>query len=271
MRQNGIFTSSNPGALKITIRKFYRASGASTQLKGVIPDIILPSINNHIEVGEASLENPLQWDTISPAEYEKLNRVQPYLAALRRNSDQRTTTDPDYLWVRQEVERFKKLQAEKSVSLNEALRVKDKKEADERTKARKKELVARPEPAGKIYDLTLKLVDQPGLPPPTLRTNSSVSSTFFLPDGTNPGTALTLTTTKDQGKTNKAGHKGETDEDDISDSDLPPLDITLDEARRILADYIALLNESNGVRSNGSDVNRRPQQTQTGGRQSVRQ
>ena len=42
-----------PGSLKVTIRKFYRASGASTQLKGVVPDIVLPSINNVLDTGEA--------------------------------------------------------------------------------------------------------------------------------------------------------------------------------------------------------------------------
>ena len=52
-----LVSSNNPGALKITIRKFYRASGESTQLKGVTPDIILPSIYNHDEVGERALEN----------------------------------------------------------------------------------------------------------------------------------------------------------------------------------------------------------------------
>ncbi len=56
--QLGLSASNNPGAVKITIRKFYRASGSSTQLKGVTPDIVLPSIwDNHTEIGEAALTN----------------------------------------------------------------------------------------------------------------------------------------------------------------------------------------------------------------------
>src|SRR5207248_9756684 len=47
MRQKGVAATSKPGAVKITIRKFYRASGASTQLKGVTPDLVLPSVNNY--------------------------------------------------------------------------------------------------------------------------------------------------------------------------------------------------------------------------------
>ncbi|MFN7139414.1 MAG: S41 family peptidase, partial [Limisphaerales bacterium] len=50
----------DPGSLKFTIRQFYRASGASTQLKGVIPDLVLPSVNNHAEIGESALSNPLE-------------------------------------------------------------------------------------------------------------------------------------------------------------------------------------------------------------------
>ena len=61
----------SPGAVKITIRKFYRVSGASTQLKGVIPDIVLPSLRNYArDIGESALENPLPWDTIKAARYE---------------------------------------------------------------------------------------------------------------------------------------------------------------------------------------------------------
>ena len=66
--------------LKLTVRKFYRASGSSTQLKGVIPDIVLPSRNNVLEIGEASLDNPLPWDTIESAKFDRLNRVAQVLS-----------------------------------------------------------------------------------------------------------------------------------------------------------------------------------------------
>ena len=273
MRQSGILTSGDPGALKITIRKFYRASGASTQLKGVTPDLILPSVNNHIEVGEASLENPLEWDTIPAATYDKLNRIQPQLAALSKNTQQRTLTDPDFIWIRQEVERFKKLQAEKSISLNEAIRLNEKKETDDRAKARKKELAARPEPPGKVYDITLKLADQPGLPPPTVRTNST--NTFV---GT-PSDFKPMTLVQNQAKTAKspAGRDDNAstnssgkpkpkssvksdDDDEPTDADVPSLDIGLEETKRILIDYIGLLNNGNGVASTTNPSTKRQPQ-----------
>ena len=243
MRQNGLFMTNNPGALKVTIRKFYRASGASTQLKGVVPDIILPSVNNYIEVGEASLENPLEWDTIPAASYEKLNRVQPYLAELKKRSDSRIARDADFEYVRGEIERYRKIQAEKSVSLNEAARMKEKKENDERAKARKKELAARPEPLWKVYDITLKNAGEPGLPPPTVRTNTTASA------GSGPNPAIAKADDAKKGEARKAGKPAghSSDEEDDEDSDTPPVDINLEETKRILIDYAELLGKGKGV------------------------
>jgi carboxyl-terminal processing protease len=247
MRRSGIFMTNDPGAVKVTIRKFYRASGASTQLKGVTPDIVLPSVNNYIEVGEASLDNPLEWDTIQAASYEKVNRVEPYLAELKRRSDERIAADRDFAWMRQEIERFKKLQAEKSVSLNEAVRLKEKKEADDRVKARKKDLAARPEPPGKVYDITLKLADQPGLPPPTVRTNqtsSAATNSSIIIDKARVETAKKEDLNQKVAKADKPKVKDADSDDDL---DLTPLDVNLDEAKRILIDYALLLNNGNGV------------------------
>ncbi len=245
MRRSGVLMTNDPGALKITIRKFYRASGASTQLKGVTPDIVLPSVNNHIEVGEASLDNPLEWDTIPSAEYSKLNRVEPYLADLKKRSDQRIAADRDFSWVQQEIERFKKMQAEKSVSMNESVRLKEKQEIDERTKARRKELASRPEPAGKVYDITLKLAGEPGLPSPTVRTNHSASTTLT----NSAGKVADAAKDGSKGQVAKSGKAAAKDKsaDEVNDLDVLPVDITLNEAKRILIDYATLLNNGNGV------------------------
>jgi len=261
MRQFNLLGTNDPGSIKITIRKFYRASGASTQLRGVTPDIVLPSINNLLEVGEGSLDNPLAWDTIEPARYEKVNRVEPYLAELRKRSDQRITSDTDFVFIRGEMERYKKQQADKSVSLNEAVRLKEKKEADERAKARKKELVSRPEPPGKIYDIYLKDADEPGLPPPTVRTNSASAAT-----NSSKSIVITKNSATPAAKSDVAGspakdakaapkpaepkptlaHDGD-DSDNPADPDVPAIDVTLDETRRILIDYIRLLDKAGGV------------------------
>jgi len=245
MRQRGFAVTNNPGALKITIRKFYRASGSSTQLKGVVPDIVLPSIQNHMEVGEGSLENPLPWDTIAPASYTKLDRVERLLPELRKRSETRIAIDRDFGYVREEIERYKKLVAEKSVSLNEAQRLKEKQEADERTKARKKELAARPEPPGKVYEITLKQVDEPGLPAPVAKTNHTAKAS---------GNGLYRITKDNQTAsaegTNNQVAKSDTSTDDPDEvsEDKTPVDITLEETKRILMDLVYLsLQQTTGV------------------------
>ena len=58
--QNIIALRNGLGAVKTTVAKFYRPGSASTQHRGVVPDIVLPSVNNHMEIGESSLENALK-------------------------------------------------------------------------------------------------------------------------------------------------------------------------------------------------------------------
>jgi carboxyl-terminal processing protease len=209
-------STNNPGALKVTIRKFYRASGSSTQLKGVVPDVVLPSLNNYRELGEVSLENPLPWDEIPGAKYEKLNLIQPLLLELRKRSGGRVAADKDFVYLQEDIETYKKYLADKSVSLNEAARLKEIKENEERIEARKKERKARHEPEEKLYELTLKQVDLPGLPQPLAKTN----------DLSKAESSKNPVASEDDGETAV--------EDKIA------VDITLKEAKRILLDLIAL-------------------------------
>ena len=61
------------GALKMTIQKFYRINGGSTQLKGVVSDIAMPDKYTYFEIGERDEKNPLSWDKIEPAEYRPVD------------------------------------------------------------------------------------------------------------------------------------------------------------------------------------------------------
>lgn len=159
--------TNDPGTLKITKGKFYRVSGASTQLKGVASDIVLPGILNHSTlIGEGALDNALAWDTIPPASYDKLNLVQPYLAELSRGSQDRIRTNQDFSYIRQDIEQFMKMQADKSTTLNEHEAILERERVARQNKARDKEREARPLPAVKIYELTVKNSAEPGLPAP---------------------------------------------------------------------------------------------------------
>ncbi len=206
MKDNNLNYDYHPGALKLTIRKFYRASGSSTQLKGVIPDVILPSINNYAEVGEVSLESPLPWDEITDAKYQKLKWTEPLLPELRKRSEQRIQKDKDFAYIREDIERFKKGIADKTVSLNEEQRRKEKAELKDVVEARKKERKARKPTEEKTFEVTLKNFDLPGLQPVS--------------------------------KPNKADEELEKDAD--AEDKTPAIDATLEETKRILLDLITL-------------------------------
>jgi len=209
---------------------------------------VLPSPNNVAEVGEASLENPLPWDTIESAKFERLNRVEPYLAELRQRSTNRVATQRDFDYIREDIELFRKVQADKTVSLNEKLRLKEKDEADARQKARDKERLARNTPEKKIYDLTLKQADLPGLPLPTSKTNATVA------DGGEPLEIRAAVNTPAVMAANVAANSAA-----VAASDSPAakanrpdsstgeeekalaVDATLEETQHILVDYLSLL------------------------------
>jgi carboxyl-terminal processing protease len=169
--------TNDPGTVKITIRKFYRVSGASTQLKGVVPDIILPDVLNYSDdIGETSLENPLPWDTIPSVSYDKLNLVEPYLAKLRGESDARIATNQDFSYIQQDIEQFKKLQADKTESLNEREQIKDRLANQARQKMRDQERESRKSSGMKIYEITVENADKPGLPEPMPLTTTNYTS-----------------------------------------------------------------------------------------------
>ncbi|MGC8743961.1 MAG: carboxy terminal-processing peptidase [Verrucomicrobiia bacterium] len=217
-------TTNNIGALKLTIRKFYRINGESTQLKGVTPDIVLPSVNNYAEIGESSLPNALSWDTIPPTKYEPVNMItKPMIEELKKHSSDRIATDKDFAYIKDEIERFKKAQAEKMVSLNEKQRLKEKEEAKKRLEERKQEIKKRP-PANYVsYEITLKNADKPGLPEPISLEKQTTNIAKANPT--------------------PSPKPDEMDEEatETDDATLSKVDPTLDETRRILLDLISLV------------------------------
>jgi len=108
----------NPGKLKITVSKFYRINGSTTQKQGVTPDVILPSLYDYLDIGEASLENCLPADQTTPATYTKLDMVKPYVPELQKASKERISHSKDFAYLMEDIEQIKKRQEEKSVSLN---------------------------------------------------------------------------------------------------------------------------------------------------------
>jgi carboxyl-terminal processing protease len=236
-------STNDPGALKITIKKFYRASGVSTQLRGVTPDIVLPSVlNESKDIGESALDNPLPCDVIPKAKYEHLPDVDPYLPELRKRSSERVASEKDFNYVREDVELFKKQQANKTISLNEKERLKEKAEADARQKLRDKERLARKESAEKIYELTVRQTDLPGLPPAVVKTNNLIASTKGKPGRLASGNGGGAT---NSASVSIASPKRDPLNDDAEEDHPPAVDVDLVEAEHILLDYLALLPAGN--------------------------
>jgi carboxyl-terminal processing protease len=247
--------TNNPGTLKITRGKFYRVSGASTQLKGVASDIILPDVLNHSTlIGEGALDNALKWDTIRPVEYGKLNLVGPFLAELQRRSQERVTTNQEFIYIKQDIEQFKKSQADKTASLNERENIKDRERATLQNHLRDRERDTRPLPRVKIYELTVKNSAEPGLPAPksffvtndvTILANTNWGPSIVSYSFTNSYTGeFTNFFAKDSDLTNGSSLGSVTNKiikSTISKS--VPQDPTLEEGERILADYISLLSK----------------------------
>lgn len=110
------------GQLKITEAKFYRISGASTQNKGVVPDISFPELSLASEIGESILPRALPWDTISPARYQRQDHGNWRIATLRSASVQRQSRNPDFRYLLDEQKLITELNATKTQSLNEKTR-----------------------------------------------------------------------------------------------------------------------------------------------------
>jgi carboxyl-terminal processing protease len=242
--------TSDPGALKVTIKKFYRPSGVSTQLKGVVPDMVLPSVwSESKDLGESALDNPLQCDTIASAQYDTLNMVTNYLPELKRHSDQRLATDKEFSYIREDIGLFRKQQADKTVSLNEKVRLKEREEQDTRQKARDKERLARKDTPDKVYELTLKDVNVPGLPAPEKKTNSIAAKASTSAPATDKAAIANGTNTlASASPTNTAP-----DADDDAEEEKPPaVDAALVETEHILVDYLSLLDKGHLVTASPS-------------------
>ena len=115
----------NYGELKLTQSKFYRVSGDSTQNRGVIPDVTFPSIYDTSEVGESALDKAMPWDRIAAIQHRVYFDIQPVLGSLQSKHDQRVKTDPDFVFVQQQISMADELRKHMQLSLNEAVRKKE--------------------------------------------------------------------------------------------------------------------------------------------------
>jgi carboxyl-terminal processing protease len=215
MDHAGLRHASDPGALKVTVSKFYRPSGASTELRGVASDIVIAAASGLLPVGEDKLDDPLPWDTIAAARSKPSGEAAPHLAALRDASARRVAGDPAFDDLRKQLARLKSRLDGKSVSLNEAERRREQAEDKKLAKATAAKAKA-VDATISAYEITVKGAGAPGLPP------------RLVGAGAPPSKA-------------EAARAGANEDESESAGAHAADNLILGESLRILADYVGLL------------------------------
>ena len=159
------FLGSDPtdaGALKLTIQKFYRIAGGSTQLRGVLSDIKLPTPYDRPDFGESDLKDPMPYDEVESAQYDKWDHPL-YIKELRARSAARVAADREFRWISDDLARTKQKIADNKISLNEKVRREEMAADKTREEKRVAERAKHPRPDEKDYLITLDNVNKPTL------------------------------------------------------------------------------------------------------------
>jgi carboxyl-terminal processing protease len=149
------------GQLTVTIGKYYRVTGESTQHRGVQPDIAMPTAISAEEVGESTRESALPWDRIRPVDFGHETQLPQAVAALEQAHEERIAADPDFRTLLADLESFDRIRTQKKVSLNLKTRIAEREQLE-------KERVDRENARRTAHGLqpVAKLADLNGVDPP---------------------------------------------------------------------------------------------------------
>jgi carboxyl-terminal processing protease len=236
--------SDEDGALKLTIQKFYRVAGGSTQLHGVGSDIVLPSLSDLPEFGEGALKNALAYDEVAKARYTKWSDGHSlFIDQLRRRSEERVKNDPEFHYVMEDIGRLRHKLDENRISLNEDARKKELQDDKLRKETRSKERLARNQEEPRIYRVTLDTVDKPNL--------QLIMYPGKLAEAKKNGTAPKVDSDAASDADSDTDLIGGANADD--DTKTPAIDPERDEALNILADLVDLSRGPKTASANSVD------------------
>jgi carboxyl-terminal processing protease len=128
------------GQLKLTIAKFYRINGSSTQHRGVIPDVRFPSIFDRDEIGESAQEHALPWDEITPIRYRDSRIIAKLIPEIRRRHQARVQIDPMFKLLLEDIEEAKRVRKQTAISLLESKRRAERSDVEARRLERENKL-----------------------------------------------------------------------------------------------------------------------------------
>jgi carboxyl-terminal processing protease len=123
------------GQVKLTIAKFYRVTGSSTQKLGVMPDISFPSIGRE-DFGESSYAAALKWDLVNSAHFERYDDLQDYFPALLEKHKARIAKDIEFQFIYEDIEEYKENKNKKTFSLNQDIRMSEREKSEAKREAR---------------------------------------------------------------------------------------------------------------------------------------
>jgi len=132
-------TNKKLGQLKITIQKFYRITGSSTQHLGVKPDISFPSQFTAKEFGESSQPSALPWDQIQSTQFKTYSDLSKYFPLLEKKHNDRIKNDIEYSFMLDDIKEFNQNREKKILSLNEAVRKLERNQAEANKKKKDEE------------------------------------------------------------------------------------------------------------------------------------
>ena len=127
------------GQLTVTIGKYYRVTGESTQHRGVQPDIAMPTAISTEEVGESTRESALPWDRIRPVEFGRETQLSQAVPTLEHSHEERIASDPDFRLLLADLDSFEKVRTQKKLSLNLKTRIAEREQMEKERMARENE------------------------------------------------------------------------------------------------------------------------------------
>lgn len=126
------------GEIKMTIAQFFRINGSTTQLRGVMPDISLPSVTDAESFGESSFDNALPWSQIKAADFVPAGDLKALVPLLTISHDARISKDKDFQYLMEDIAEFNTRRKNNLISLNELERRKEREVIEARLSAREK-------------------------------------------------------------------------------------------------------------------------------------
>jgi carboxyl-terminal processing protease len=223
------------GELKMTIAQFFRINGGTTQLRGVSPDLAFPDSGDAKEFGESSYENALPWSSITPAKYSAVADLKPLVPMLASRHEARVAKSKEWQYLAEDLAEVKRLREEKTVSLNEDVRRKERDDQEARKKAREAD------------KQKLATADKPATDKPATEKDASK-------DAPGKETAKSIAAVREDGVASNAHDTVATADDGLQADERSirsqverekkakdQKDILLDEAAHILADEVGLI------------------------------